>query len=143
MNAVKRKKLIAIALLVICVGILLFYPFETTVVPEWKIRVIDEAGKPLQNIVVNELWRHHSLEFQRHNEDRITDIQGYVLFPRRTVRASLLFRIVGRAVVALNVHGESGPKASAMVRGPYLTSRDPEYSPSKPVPEVIVVKPQP
>src|SRR5882724_6377035 len=118
MNARLRKKLAATALLIACLGVLLFYPFETTVVPEWNMRITDESGKPVLKVVVSELWRHHSVEFHGHSEDRMTDSEGFVSFPRRTVRASLIFRAAGRAVVALNVHGESGPKASALVIGP-------------------------
>lgn len=123
--------------------LLLFYPFDTTVVPEWRIRVVDEPTKPATGIIVREQWRNHSVEFHGHYEDRMTDSEGYVYFPRRTARASLIFRVVGRAVVALNVHGESGPTASTLVLGSYLTSSDSDYSPEKPLPEVIVVRPQP
>ena len=143
MNAIKQKKLIVSGAVMASFVLLLFYPFETTVVPEWTIRVVDETIKPVPNVVVREQWRNHSVEFHGHNEDRITDNEGYVSFPRRTVRASLMFRVVGRAVMALNIHGESGPKASTLVLGSYLTSSDSDYSPEKPLPEVIVVRPQP
>lgn len=143
MSPEKRKEFAAGALLVTCVGLLLLYPYETTVVPPWNIRVTDELGGPVAKAIVSEHWRHHSIETQGHDEARTTNDEGYVWFPRRTVRASLAFRIIGRAVVLLNVHGESGPKASAIVLGPYLTSRDSQYSPDKPSPEVIEIRPQP
>ena len=143
MNAIRKNKRLVTWTLIACLAVLLAYPFDTTVVPEWKIRIVDETSKPVPNIVVREQWRNHSVEFHGHNEDRMTNSEGSVSFPRRTVRASLIFRVVGRAVVALNVHGESGPKASTLVLGPYLTSSDPDYSPEKPSPEVIVVRLQP
>ncbi|HEV2826445.1 MAG TPA: hypothetical protein VGW76_02495 [Pyrinomonadaceae bacterium] len=91
--------------------VFLVYPFDTTVVPEWKLRVVDETGKPIPNVVVREQWRNHAVEFHGHNEDRTTNNEGYISFPRRTVRAPILFRVLGRAVVAFNVHGESGSRA--------------------------------
>jgi hypothetical protein len=142
MKAIKQNKQLMGCLLIACLGVLLAYPFQSTVVPEWKIRIVDETGKPVPNVVVREQWRDHSVEFHGHNEERITDSEGYVFFPRRTVRAPLMFRVVGSTLATLNVHGESGPKASTLVLGSYLTSRDSDYSPDKPLPEVIVVRPQ-
>ena len=137
----QRKRFVTAAILVALLGF--FYPFETTVVPEWKVRVVDERMKPLSNLVVREQWRNHSVEFHGHIDDRKTDSDGSVFFPRRTVRASLIFRIAGWTVSHLNVHGESGPKASTLVLGSYLTSSNSDYSPEKPLPEVIIVRPQP
>lgn len=140
MNAEERKKLAAGALLIACLGILVFYPFETTVVPEWNMRIIDASGNPVPKAVVSERWRHHSIETHGHNESGTTDSEGYVSFPRRAIRASLVFRMVGPAVVALNVHGESGPKASALVLGPYSSMTKTTYSSGEPLPQTIVVR---
>lgn len=142
MNRTKRRSWLVTGTVIASVAVLLAYPFDTTVVPEWKIRIVDATSKPVPNVTVREQWRNHSVEFHGHNDDRTTDSDGYVSFPRRTVRASLIFRGIGWAVAHLNVHGESGPKASALVLGDYLTSSDPDYSPEKPSPEVIVVRPQ-
>lgn len=136
MNLATKKKWAVAA----CVVVLLFYPFEWTVVPEWKIRVVDQARKPVANMVVTERWRHHSLEFQGHLENRTTDSDGYVIFPHRAIRASLVFRAVGWGVAHLNVHGRSGPEASTTVDGDY---GDSDYSPGKPLRKVIVVRRQP
>jgi hypothetical protein len=134
---------LAAGVFVACLIVMLFYPFETTVVPEWKIHVVDVSGKPVPGVIVNEQWRNHSIEFNCHNEDATTDGQGHVSFPRRTVRASLAFRIVGTVVVHFNVHGQSGAKASAIVLGPYVSSTNADYAPGRPLPQVIVVAPQP
>ena len=140
MNAVKRRKWLVTGALLACLIILLAYPFDTMVVPEWKLRIVDETGKPIPNVVVIEQWRNHSVEFHGHSEDRTTDMNGYVSFPRRTVRASLLFRVVGGTVATLNVHGESGPKASALVMGGYSSQTKSSYSPGNQLPEIIVVR---
>jgi hypothetical protein len=131
------------AVVVVCALIsLLIVPFETTVVPEWKLRIVDPSGWPVPGISVAEQWRHYSIEFSGHREIRTSDEEGYVLFPRRTIRASAVRRIVGPALLLLNIHGESGPKGSALVLGPYLTNRNPEFEASKPSPEIVVIEPQ-
>jgi hypothetical protein len=137
----KIKKWLGRVVLIAGLLLLLVCPFDTTVVPEWKIQIVNETRKPIPNVVVREQWRNHSVEFHGHLEDRMSDNDGYVSFPRRTVRASLIVRVVGTLVAHLNVHGESGPKASAYPLGPYLTSRDSDYSSDKPSPEVIIVRP--
>jgi hypothetical protein len=143
MNIVKKINKRRVAMIVLAVLALALIPYNTTVVPEWKIQIIDERKNPVRNVLVDEHWRNHSIELHRHSETRVTDNEGYVSFPRRTVRSPLLIRAIGRLLANLNVHGESGPKASAIVLGPYLTSRDPQYSPNKPSPEVIEIRPQP
>lgn len=119
--------------------VVLFYPFETTVVPEWKIRIVDESGTPVKGVVVNQGWRHHSIEIRRQEQRLIADDEGYVTFPRRTVRAGLLVRAVGSMVAAINPHGRSGPYAFIDVPGSY-SGTSAEYSPGKPIPTVITVR---
>jgi hypothetical protein len=116
---------------------LVIYPFESTVVPQWKMRVIDESGNAVRGVGVKEGWRHYSVETRRHEESLITDNEGYVTFPRRKVRAGLLVRAVGRMITALNPHGRSGPHAFADVMGSYSGTAD--YSPGKPLPTTLIV----
>lgn len=129
--------------LVILLALLLLYPFETTVVPEWKIRVVNETGKPMPGILVNEGWREHSIELHRNEQALVTDGEGYVYFPRRGVRACLLHRTVGKVITSVNPHGESGTKAFADVIGPYISKTDTDYAPGKQLPNLIVILPQP
>jgi hypothetical protein len=30
------------------IAVILLYPFETTVVPEWKTKIVDESGNPMR-----------------------------------------------------------------------------------------------
>lgn len=61
MNATKRKKwLVAGALVAYLVALLV--PFETTVVPEWKLRDGDQSGNSMQGYLVRESWCHYTLE---------------------------------------------------------------------------------
>lgn len=135
MKAPERKKILLALSLVLVV--LVIYPFESTVVPQWKIRLVDESGNSVVGVGVNEGWRHYSVEIRRHEESLITDDEGYVTFPRRTVRAGVLIRAVGGMITALNPHGSSGPHAFADVMGSYSGTAD--YSPDKPLPTTIIV----
>jgi hypothetical protein len=134
---------VRLAGVVILLAFLLLYPFETAVVPEWKIRVVDEAGKPVPRILVKQGWREHSIELHRNEQTLVTDEDGYVYFPRRRIRAGLLHRTIGRVLTFLNPHGQSGTEAFADVIGPYTSQTDTNYTPGKQLPNVIVIRPQP
>ena len=55
-----RKKLWLPILAVLLTALL--YPFETTIVPQWRVQVVDKAGTPLSGVAVAEHWSHSSLE---------------------------------------------------------------------------------
>jgi hypothetical protein len=128
----------AVSLVSVFLLLLLFYPFQTTVVPQWRIGVVDDSGNAVKGVGVKQGWRHHSAEIRRHEETFVTDQEGYVTFPRRTVRAGLLIRAVGQMISAVHVHGRSGPYAFVDVIGPYSLGNA-EYSPGKPLPTTITV----
>lgn len=44
-----RKKIWIFATLG-AMALLLLYPFKTTVVPDWKVRIVDEAGNPMSHL---------------------------------------------------------------------------------------------
>lgn len=104
MRMTKRElSLAGFALIVL----LLIYPFNLTVAPEWQVKVTNENGKPLAGAYVSEFASHGTLDFQ-YNEALCTDLHGEARFPRHTVRASVLTRIT-RWVSRFNVHGGLGP----------------------------------
>ncbi len=104
-------------LVAVCGALLLLgsIKYESTTVPEWDLRVINPRGEPLSGVQVYQTWKHYSLDssdtFNR--EIKVTDETGRVSFPRRTVNASLLRRVlssVGRWV-NINPHASFGPHA--------------------------------
>lgn len=138
-----ERKLLLRVLALLGLIVLLIYPFETTVVPEWKIRIVDEAGDPLRVTRVREVWQHYTIESASHEEDLITDGDGYVTFPRPTVRGSLLVRIGVPIVNGLNVHASFGPSAWVLVLGysPDIFLEDNNiYFPGQPLPTRLVLK---
>jgi len=105
------------------------------------VRVLDEAGNSVRGVRLSESWSDYSLESHDHTEDLSTDADGYVTFPRRTVKASLLVRIARKAFIAIVPHqGEGHPTAYILVFGDYSTvSDEPYYVPGRPLAAQIVV----
>lgn len=86
----RTKKFWALLLL----GLMLLYPFESTVVPAKNVLVVTEDSRPIQGVIVRQIWQNYSLESEGHQQDLRTDESGRVSFQRRTIRASVLRRIV-------------------------------------------------
>ena len=65
-------------------------------IPQWRLQVVDVNGIACSNMRVTQSWGHYRLYFDGKNssEDRFTDQNGFVMFPERTVRASMSRRIV-------------------------------------------------
>ena len=76
--------------------LLLLYPFETTTVPQWNLRVVDAAGTPVPEINVTEHWQNYLLESEGHEEVQTTNQDGRVSFVARSIRASLVRRLLAR-----------------------------------------------
>ena len=127
---------------VVLLLLILFFPFQFTTVPRWRVHIVDEAGVQAPGVSVTEHWQHYSLEFEGHQEMRQTDETGLVDFSARTVRASIITRAVD-AIMKLVREGDNakfGPYASLVVWG----RRDYEtavaiYKPGTPPQTEIVV----
>ncbi len=52
------------------------------------------VGAPVGGFPVSQHWQHHSVERRGHQQVLVTDNDGYVNFPRRTVRGSLMLRVL-------------------------------------------------
>lgn len=133
-------------LLLTCVGLLSMtlasiYPFETTVVPAWTLKVVDGEGNIVRGALAREYWQHDSLESKSHEQDSRTDEDGYVTFPAKTIRASLLSRMVGPIgnMFAQGVHASNGPHAYVLAWGRGAEGWA-NYIPGEPLPERIVLR---
>src|SRR6266404_1219539 len=135
----RRTFLFILLFAVLCV--IAIYPWETTVVPEWRVRIIDESGAPLVNTAVREVWQHYSIESKSHEQDLMTVKEGYITFPKRTIRSPLAVRIVRLIINALNPRHSSGPVASVIVLAPeYDTWSNNSSIPGQSLPTEIIVK---
>lgn len=96
----------------------------------------------MRGISVTEHWQHYLLESAGHEEARQTDESGMVDFPARTVRASLVARVIDAVIniVREGAKAKMEPYASLVVWG----SRDHEtavalYNPGEPTQTQVVV----
>jgi len=122
--------------------IILFFPFQSTTVPRWRVHVVDETGAMVPDISVTEHWQHYLLESAGHEEAHRTDETGMADFPARTVRASVVSRALD---MLINISREGAkakldPYASLVVWG----SREHEtavasYKPGTPPQTEVVV----
>jgi hypothetical protein len=120
-----------------------FIPFETSVVPLWKIKVVDSSGNPLGGIGVRQVWQDYSTESSSHEQDLITDSNGYVIFPARSVKAGLLRRLVYPIINLLSgAHASWGASSwvIVLVKDASKESGSARWSSDESLPEVIMVK---
>ena len=99
--------------------LLLFYPFQTTIVPEWSLKVVDEEGAAVREVNVTEHWQHFLLEKSSHEDVRQVGDNGVVSFPVRNIRASLVRRglaTIGR-IQTDGWRARRSPAASVVVWG--------------------------
>jgi len=87
-------------IIVICASaivlVTLLYPFETTTVPQWNLRILDDGGAPVREINVTEHWQNYLLESEGNEEAQTTNQDGLVSFGARTIRASVARRLFSR-----------------------------------------------
>ena len=90
------KRRLLIVVLIFLVLFVIFVPFETSVIPQWRVQVVDVNGSACANMHVTQSWGHYRLYLGGNfsSDDRFTDANGYVQFPERTIQASLLRRII-------------------------------------------------
>lgn len=118
-------------------------PFPTTIVPTWKLKVVDEQNNICPNKEVTQTWAHYSIYIGSGNsqsEDRLTDEEGNIEFPTRTVWSPLIWRIIGAVIAnALTIaHGSAGADSSVYSSGIKDVAWI-SYKPEKPLSDKIVV----
>jgi len=135
----KRRWQISVILVLVAAAAV--YPFETTVVPEWRIKVIDETGTPFAGARVVQQWDNYSLG-NGGGEEKLANENGEVVFPKRIARGSLLYRTLRAswAVLMKLTHGSTGIRATVWATTPKVSSDSVEYQQGKPLPEVIVLR---
>ena len=102
-----RKRIVVVA---VVLGVVLLYPFEKTLVPETRVLVVTKDMHPVKNALVRQIWQDYSLERSGHEEDLPTDAHGRVTFPKRTLRAPLIWRALGplASIAGQGVHASFG-----------------------------------
>jgi hypothetical protein len=75
--------------------VLLLYPEKLTIVPAYRVKLVDQFGAPLAKTGVSELWQQTSVQRSENLVQVMTNAQGEADLPERTVRAPLAERIIG------------------------------------------------
>lgn len=86
--------------------------------PRWEVWVVTESGAPIEGMTVRRVYQNYSTEIEGHEEDQITDKQGYASFPPRwssasTVRRCLFTLLSARA----GIHASFGRHAYVFAFG--------------------------
>lgn len=108
----------ALATSVGCVLLLVtLFPFKTTVVPEWRVSVLDERQRPIDGVEVRRTWTYYPYTDVGDTEDIVrTSGDGLAVLPSQTVRLNLLSRgILCCLNLAGGVHSSWGLSASLSV----------------------------
>jgi hypothetical protein len=123
------------------VALILLLPYKTTVVPEWRIRVIDETGRSFAGATVRQEWHHYSYDVSD-GDARTADGAGYVVFPERTFTAPLLYRVLraGLAYLLTIAHGSVDIRASVWAFSSGSVSKFIDYKPGTPLAKEIVLR---
>lgn len=124
------KKVLPIVLITTFV-VLLFIPFDTVVVPEWRVRLVDEHGTPYPGKLVRQFCDNYTLGVSpcQNAPDAMqdTDSNGYVVFPKRVISMSVGARIIRTLsnVLLAFAHGSLGTSTYLDSSGPqgYKTLR--------------------
>jgi hypothetical protein len=122
-------------------GVVLFiYPFKNGEVPEQHVLVVTEDWRPVEGALVRQSWKNYSVESQGHEEDFRTDDHGRVTLPKRTIRASILSRLLRPIwnVLTQGVHSSFGIHRDVLELGEGIERR--EYPQVEPRPGEIVFR---
>jgi hypothetical protein len=89
------KIALGIPLGAIVAGAVLLCPYRTRGIPEWQLQVLDSKGKPLAGVPVSEEWLDPIDEGNSTSDQRKTDPNGTVAFPKRVLHSRLEFAFQG------------------------------------------------
>lgn len=114
MTALLKK--IKIWHLAVIVMAILFIPFPTELVPEWKMQFRKKDGTVAAGVVAEQSWRSYSFSAGGYDQ-RCTDQNGEVTFPRRDLWSGMFSRLVSPllAEVGSLAHGSTGTSANVRV----------------------------
>lgn len=130
-----RLRIVLTAALVLFL-VTFFYPFKTTTVPQWNLRVADDSGVPVREINVTEHWQHYLLESSGHEEAQTTDHDGLVSFDLRSIRASAARRLFARIGIAMRSdQGRTDPYGAIVVWGSKAHATTVAVYPGKDMPQ--------
>lgn len=85
----KFKVILLVTTVILLVILGLFFPYRIGSIPEWRLRIVDQAGKPVGGAQVEQEWLDPAKDGQTMIESRDTDTHGWVTFPERPIHDQL------------------------------------------------------
>jgi hypothetical protein len=130
---------IALTIALVLFLVIFLYPYQTTTVPQWNLRVVDDSGAPVALVNVTEHWQHHPLDSSGHQEVQTTSDDGLVTFGRRSIRASLARRLFARINIARRAErGRTEPYGAVVVWGNKAYATNVEVYQGKDLPQAEI-----
>lgn len=111
--------IVSFCLVAIAAGVLSMIQRESVTVPAWSIRFVDQLGRPLVGVSVEQSWRNYSLENRTNLAIEVTNSRGIASFPSRTLKVSMLRQVLGPLGSFLfhgGLHAGYGPHSSILVK---------------------------
>lgn len=93
MKSAYKKAIVAITIIATTAVIV---PFDLIVAPERRFIVVNADGMPIQGVRARRTWDQYSLGISGKDE-KVSADNGQVFLPSITVKANLLFLVVGAA----------------------------------------------
>ena len=78
----------------ICVSIILLFPWKSQIAPSWRIQVVDEKGHPIRNLAVSQNWVNPNFQMLWLEEDFRSDENGFVTLPARSAWGNILLQLI-------------------------------------------------
>ncbi len=127
-------------LIIVGIALILLFPYKTTIVPELKIKAVDNEGNAVPHASFRQSWDNYSYGING-GVDLKGDDNGYVVLPERSFYAPLIYRIPRSALAYLLIlaHGSVGNAASLNAFNDKCSSEHLDYEQLKSRPDVIVI----
>ena len=92
------------------VFILALIPFPTELVPESRFRIVDARSQPLPFVATEQEWKSYTFFNVGGFEERCTNFEGVVVYPRRMLWASAFSRVTFPVLAQIGtiIHGSAG-----------------------------------
>jgi hypothetical protein len=90
----RRKSWILLLAILLIVSLIFFAPYRSTTSPQWVIQVVDGSGRPVPSLPVRQEWSYFGIDLAPWVDNRKTDADGRVTFPRRVIWASFASRFL-------------------------------------------------
>lgn len=112
-----RRRLVACyGVLAVIIVVAALLPQSTVVSRPLTLQFITNEGGPISGIGVRQEWLFYGLGGGHHHADAVSDSDGKITFPERSILGRRGEKFVSRIFSAVNVHGSYGPSVSFVIK---------------------------